>query len=326
MKRINVGLFKLQAFARLAELRSFRAAAEELGLSGPALSRLIARVEERLGTRLFDRDTRNVALTPQGEALQHLTQRILNEAAAALTEFDLYLAARRGRVALAGLPSVTASLLPRLVARFVDRHPEVEVSIADALSDGVAAAVLEGRADLGFTAEALDSSGRLSFRPLVEDAFVAVGHPGSHLAQARAYGWQELTAQPFIAMAPGTSVRALTDAACAQAGLAVRPRFEVAHLATAGALVAAGLGVTALPSLTLPVLGRARLVVRPLEAPRMVRRIGVVQATGRTLSPAARAFRQLIDATDIPALLAEGEDGVERGYDGWNETRDPLAT
>ena len=153
MKRINVDLFELQAFAKLAELCSFREAAEELTLSGSALSRLIARVEGKLGTRLFDRDTRNVALTPQGEALQHLTDRILNEAATALTEFDAYLAARRGRLVLAGLPSVTASLLPRIVARFVALHSDVEVSIIDALSEGVLAAVLEGRADLGLPPE-----------------------------------------------------------------------------------------------------------------------------------------------------------------------------
>lgn len=305
MKRINVDLFELQAFARLAELRSFRAAAETLGLSAPALSRLIARVEDKLGTRLFDRDTRNVSLTPQGEALRHLTRRILNEAATALTEFDGYLAARHGRVALAGLPSVTAGLLPRIIARFVALHPDVEVSVIDALSEDVLAAVLEGRADLGFTVGALDGSGRLSFRALIEDRFLAIGCEDGPLARDRAYVWRELVEHPFIAMARDTSVRALTDAACAQAGLALRPRFEVAHVATAGALVAAGLGVTALPSLTLPILGRARLAVRHLEAPRMVRRIGVVQAVGRTLSPAALAFRRLIDSADIRALLAD---------------------
>ena len=155
MKRINVDLAELQAFASLAELRSFRAAADELGLTGSAVSRAIARIEDRLGARLFDRDTRNVALTPQGAALQQLTQRILTEAEAALTEFQAYLSARRGRVTLAGLPSITASLLPGLITRFLASHPEVEVSIVDALSDGVVDAVLEGRADFGFTAGAV---------------------------------------------------------------------------------------------------------------------------------------------------------------------------
>lgn len=312
MARINVDLFELQAFARLAERRSFRAAAEELGLSGSALSRLVARIEDKLGARLFDRDTRNVSLTPQGEALRHLTDRILNEATAALTEFDAYLAARRGRLTLAGLPSVTAGVLPEIVARFAALHPEVEVSIIDALSDGVVVAVLEGRADLGFTAGALDSSGRLSFRPLIEDEFVAIGSPNDSPLEDRAHVWRELAERPFIAMARGTSVRALTDAACAQAGLVMRPRFEVSHLATAGALVAAGLGVTALPMLTLPVLGRGPFIVRRLEEPTLVRKIGIVQATGRTPSPSARAFQRLLAALDVSALLAQA---VPRGGD-----------
>ena len=226
------------------------------------------------------------------------------EAEAALTEFEAYLSARRGRVTLAGLPSITASLLPGLITRFLASHPEVEVSIVDALSDGVVDAVLEGRADFGFTAGAVGGSGRLSFRPLVEDEFVAVGHRGGPLDDVHDYRWQEFGNRPFVAMVPGTSVRALTDAACAQAGLAIRPRFEVTHLATAGALVAAGLGVTALPALTLPVLGRGPFVTRPLREPRMIRRIGIVQVIGRTLSPSARAFYRVLGGIDVSSMVA----------------------
>jgi LysR family carnitine catabolism transcriptional activator len=303
MKRLNLDLFELQAFARLAEKESFRVAAEEVGLSGPALSRLIVRVEGKLGARLFDRETRNVRLTPQGRTLLGLTQRILNETASALTEFDMYLAAGRGHVTLAGLPSVTAGLLPSIVARFVAERPEVDIRIVDALSDDVITAVLEGRADLGFTAGALAASDRLSFLPLLDDPFMAVAGPGGPLGEPRAYTWAELVALPFVAMSRGTSVRALTEAAVAQAGLSLRPRFEVSHLATAGALVAEGLGVTALPALTLPVLGRARFAVRDLADPTMIRRIGLVYVHGRTLSPSARAFRELILAADLSAIV-----------------------
>ena len=306
MKRINVGLAELQAFACLAEVRSFRAAAEQLGLTGSAVSRAIARIEDRLGARLFDRDTRNVTLTPQGLALQQLTRRILAEAQSALTEFDAYLSARSGRVTLAGLPSIAASFLPGLIARFAASHPEVEVAIIDDLSDGVIRAVLDGQADLGFTAGAVDGGGRLSFRPLLTDEFVAVGSEGGPLDGAPSWRWQDFADAPFVAMTPGSSVRALTDAAFAQAGSPVRPRFEVAHLVTAGALVAAGLGLAALPGLTLPVLGRGPFVTRDLAEPRMVRRIGVVQATGRTLSPAARAFYRDMLAAGSVALPSDG--------------------
>jgi LysR family carnitine catabolism transcriptional activator len=67
--------------------------------------------------------------------------------------------------------------------------------------------------------------------------------------------------------------------------------------------VAEGLGVTALPALTLPVLGRARFAVRDLADPTMIRRIGLVYVHGRTLSPSARAFRELILAADLSAIV-----------------------
>ncbi|MDD7971020.1 LysR family transcriptional regulator [Roseinatronobacter alkalisoli] len=304
MRRINLDLFELQAFVRLAEHGSFRAAAENVGLSGSALSRLIARIEEKLDARLFDRDTRNVELTPQGHRLLELSGRILAETEAALDEFDVFLAARRGQLTLAGLPSVTAGLLPPIIARFAADRPDVDVRIFDALSDGVVAALLDRRADLGFTAGAVTASERLAFRPLFDEPFMAVAWPGGPLDEPRTYTWAELVGMPFIAMSPGTSVRALIESAVAQQGLSLRPRFEVSHLATAGALVAEALGVTALPSLTLPVLGGSQLVVRPLEKPIMVRRIGLVYLAGRTPSPSASAFRDLLLSTDFRRLIS----------------------
>ena len=76
-------------------------------------------------------------------------------------------------------------------------------------------------------------------------------------------------------------------------------------VATAAALVTEGLGVTALPSLTLPVLGSADLVVRNLRAPVMIRNIGLVHLAQRTLSPAAAAFRDLILTADLGASAAQ---------------------
>lgn len=312
MKRINIDLFELQAVLLLAEKRSFRAVAAEVGLSGPALSRLVARAEERMGARLFDRDTRNVALTPQGREFEALARRVLIEVGGAVEEFNAFLAARRGQVTLAGLPSVTTNVLPRLVSRFVAAHPEVEVRIIDGLSDGVFATVLEGRADLGFAAGAIETSGRLAFRSLAEDPFVAVAaaRPDGPLAEDRAYGWRELLEHPFVAMAPGTSVRALTEAAVAQVGVELTPRFEVSHLATAGALISEGLGVAALPALTIPIIGggvaSGGLTVRRLIEPTILRRIGVVTARGRTLSPAARAFEAMIEAADFARPRSDG--------------------
>jgi len=160
----------------------------------------------------------------------------------------------------------------------------------DLLSGSVLEAVEAGTADIGFTAGTVSTRGRLSFHSLLDDEFLAIGTPAGPLGQDRPYSWSELVEMPFIAMAQGTSVRELLDGACARIGRPLSPRFEVAHLATAGALVAEGLGVTALPSLTLPILRMQSLVLRSIPDFGARRRIGLVWRSGRSLSPAAQAF------------------------------------
>ncbi len=96
MKRINLDTDELRSFCILAETGSFRQAAQRLGVSGSTLSRQISRLEDRTQARLFDRDTRNVALTDQGRTFLRLAERVLNTTESALAEFDTYLNTRRG--------------------------------------------------------------------------------------------------------------------------------------------------------------------------------------------------------------------------------------
>lgn len=290
MNRNTPSLTDFRITLTLIEEGSFRAAAEILGLSASALSRQVAALEGRLGTRLFDRDTRNVTPTASGHAFGRLAERMINTADDVMTEFDAHLSASNGRLTIAGLPSVTAGLLPGLLASFSERHPDIDLRIVDALSGSVVEAIETGRADIGFTAGTVSARMRLTFHPLLDDPFVAVGASEGPLAEERTYKMAELLAMPFIAMEADTSVRELLDGACQRAGIMVQPRFEVAHLATAGALVAEGLGISILPTLTLPVLPMARLVQRPIQDFGAKRRIGLVHQPGRSLSPAATAF------------------------------------
>ena len=125
---------------------------------------------------------------------------------------------RRGRLAIAALPSVGAGLLPPLLERFTAEHPDVDLEILDALSEGVLHAVEMGEADIGFAAGTPSARSRLSFHALLDDEFVALGTPDGPLAEDRAYAWEETMAMPFVAMAVGTSVRELVDAACTRVG------------------------------------------------------------------------------------------------------------
>ena len=257
---------------------------------GDALRRQRPAELARLGTRLFDRDTRNVTPTSSGHAFARLAERMINTSADVMAEFDAHLSASNGRLTIAGLPSVTAGLLPNLLASFSLAHPDIDLRIIDALSGSVVEAIETGRADIGFTAGTMSARMRLTFHPLMDDPFVAVGAPQGPLAEDRAYDMAELTEMPLIAMEPGTSVRELLDGACQRIDRVISPRFEVAHLATAGALVAINLGISLLPRLTLPVLPMERLVQRSISDFGAKRRIGLVHQPGRSLSPTASAF------------------------------------
>lgn len=299
MNRTNFDLADCRAVLALSDARSFRLAAEHLGMSPSALSRQVTGLEARISARLFDRDTRNVTPTEEGRAFTELAERLVNTAEGGAEDFTAFLEARRGRLTIAGLPSVTAGLLPDLLERFAAAHPGVDLRILDALSDSVVASVARGEADLGFTAGTVGTRDQLSFQALLDDQFVAVGPMGGSLAEDRPYALSELIRMPFIAMAPGTSVRELLDGACARIGQQLEPRFEVSHLATAGALVAQGLGVSALPRLTLPVVGSRDLLIRPIADFGASRRIGLVWRSGRTLSPPARAFLKLVRSVPL---------------------------
>lgn len=191
------------------------------------------------------------------------------------------------------MPSIAAILLPAAIARFAAEAPEVDIHIRDGLSERVLAAVEAGEADLGITVRSR-SKAALLHQPLCSDEFGLLCQSDDPLAECGAIAWSVFGHRPFIAMAPDSSVRVATDAAFLQAGIPVAPLYECSFLGTVGHLVAAGLGLSALPRLTCPLMGASNLVWRRLEAPVVERMIGTVMRPDRTPSPAAIKFLAIL--------------------------------
>src|SRR5882672_7746653 len=120
--QMNVSTRQLHAFLALAEVRSFTRAAERSHLSQPAFSALIRALEEAVGARLFDRDTRNVALTIEGVLFEESARGMLAAFDESLLAVRDHAAKRRGRVALALLPSLAAGWLPPVLAGFREAY------------------------------------------------------------------------------------------------------------------------------------------------------------------------------------------------------------
>lgn len=297
-------LQQLVAFVQLAESGGFRDAAIVLGVSQPALSRMIQQIEARLESRLFDRDTRKARLTPAGECLYPLAKRIMQEYEKAFAEYDEFAAGRRGIVRISALPSLAAMLLPGVIARFRQEHPDVDIDIREDIGAPVYQGLLDRVTDIGL-APPPQSSDDLRYKPLLRDEVVLVVRRDDPLARKKSLDWSILAERNFITTSRETGLRAMIDHALQEAGVQAEPLLSSKQPATVGSLVDAKVGIGVLSRLTLAQLDSNSLVGVPLRDPVVARSLGVVTHIGRSLSPGARMILTEIEkqAANLTALL-----------------------
>ncbi|MCC6814488.1 MAG: LysR family transcriptional regulator [Rubrivivax sp.] len=298
--RLDLSLRQLEAFVQVADSGSFRRAAARLGQAQPVLSRLIGQAEQTLGARLFDRDTRRVEITPAGRELLPLAQRLLRDFDDTLGDFGAFMAGRSGRVSMVVLPSVSVAWVPRAMAAFARTHPQVNFALAEAPADTLLALLEAGRADFGISVRPAPQQ-RLHYRHLQDDPFVLVCRRDDPLAARAAVPWSVFGTRDCIKSAAHSSIRQVTDAVFLRQRTPPSPVLEYPSVAAAGALVAAGLGITALPVLALQLVDMRELVAVPLVRPAMARPIGIVTRIGRSLSPATQAFMASLQAAPAGA-------------------------
>ncbi|MGJ7613515.1 MULTISPECIES: LysR family transcriptional regulator [unclassified Variovorax] len=287
---------QLRAFLALAEHRNFTRAAQASHLSQPAFSALIRTLEDAVGTRLFDRDTRSVQLTPEGQLFEGSARRLLDDMGSAMSDLADHVERRKGRVRVAALPSLAAGWLPAVFAEFMQAWPGIRIDLDDALSDACIALVRSGQADFALAASGAGAGGAagsdLRARKLCSDRFHLVCRADHPLAQEPRLTVKKIAPCPFIQMARNSSVRQALDVALHPQRL--NAVFEVEHLATVMGLVEAGLGVSVVPALTLFHFQRETLVTRPLPVAALTRTLYLVQRREGSLSVAAQTLHDLI--------------------------------
>src|SRR5574343_900294 len=281
---INWSSREIDVFLVLAETLSFRRTAERVHLSQPAVTGVVGRLEEALGVKLFDRTTRQVQLTGPGQVFLEQAQRLRHMTEEAVRAVREVATLQVGQVAMAAMPSLAATVVPRAFARFQAQHPGVRLALMDTLSGPAFELVRAGQVDFALTA-ANPAYADLDYLPLASDGFVLLIPQGHALSRARKpLSWAEVAGLTHISMPLPSSVRQYADAALLQHRVRFAPRYEVEHLATINAMVAAGLGVAALPELAAAVAPNAGLVQRRLVEPNLLRPIGLVTRRGRSLS------------------------------------------
>ena len=294
MAMADLSTRQLRAFVALADQRNFTRAAQRCHLSQPAFSTLIRTLEEAVGARLFDRDTRSVQLTPEGRQFEDSARRLLDDMQDLVGGLADRVERRKGRVSVAALPSLAAGWLPQILAEFMRTWPGIAVELHDALSDACIARVRNHEADFALSATEARSTSAADLRStkLCSDRFHLVCRTDHPLAKVDKLTAKQLAPYPFIQMTRNSSVRQALDAALHP--LRLNTVFEVEHLATVTGLIEAGVGISVVPTLTLFHFQRESLLTRPLSARGLSRTIHLVQRREGSLSIAAQTLHDLI--------------------------------
>lgn len=290
MARINFDLQQLQGFVAVAERGSFRAAADHINLSAPALSRRIDKLETILGARLFNRTTRDVELTPLGRVFLERARTALDDLESAMLGIADIATHRSGRVTVACVPSAALYFLPGVISTFSRQYPGMRVRVIDESMSQVLQSVLSGESDfgIGFMNTLVPE---IAFEAIHNDPFVLAMQRSHRLARKKSVNWADLASERLITVARSSGNRQLLDDSMTKAGLNLGFAFEVSHIATLLGMVEAGLGLAAVPRMALASTHPALIGV-PLRQPQTVRKLGLLQRHGTSLRPAAEMFHK----------------------------------
>ncbi len=288
---MNISPRQLKTFVLLANLLNFHKAAQALHVTQPTLSKQLKELEETIGVRLFERNTRNVALTRDGQKLLDVATRLTMQYEAGLNEFEQCVRHRTHRVAIAALPTLAATLLPGLIRQLLADYPEAKISVHDLVADEALGLLRSQRVDMAVTAN-IERPADLCYTEIFREPFVVL-HGHDMPCEMRVWDTKALSRLPIISMPAGTSTRELVEARFKVDGCVFSPAFALRDLNTIARFAQAGCGVALLPLSAAEPFVNDGLLIQPMEeAP--TRSIGIfTRREGEQPALAARVMRDL---------------------------------
>ena len=292
---MNIETRQLRYFVTVAEELHFGRAAARLHMTQPPLSQAIAALEDGLGTALFLRNRRTVALTPAGSALLPEARRILNEAALLPELARRAASGAAGRLALAFITSADYSVLPPFLRRYSERYPGVQLSLQEATSDVQVDELLRGRIDAGLLIPPLPDRARaeLDYMKVLDEPLILCA-PAGLLRKKGPVALRNLPALPLIIF-PREISPALHDAilSCFRAaGITPAIGQQAIQMQTIVSLVSAGMGLALVPQ-SVSNLMRPGVEYRALADPTPLVETGIAWRRDN-VSPVLQGFLELL--------------------------------
>lgn len=284
----------LEAFHTVVSNSSITKASEILGVTQPAVSAQIARLETSLGFSLFARNGGRLSLTGEGREFHSqvvhaldMFQR-LDRVAEGIRDGEL------GKLVIASHPSASISLIPVLVARFRKDYPETRIRLINRTSEEVRSFFPAASVDIGIAELPTDIVG-VEVRKYILGcvAILPKGHPAAEKARITP---SDLSGEPFLAMPSERAISHRIREAFAAENATLNSIGEVDFFSSICAMVAEGGGVSIVDSWSARMFGRLGLEIRPFE-PAIPYEIAVITSSDWPLSRLAQSFLSLIDTT-----------------------------
>ena len=289
-----MNLRRIESFIAVAELRSFSAAGAKLHRSPAAISTHVQQLEAELGVPLFDRTTRHVGMTADGQLFYSRCQTVMRELMEVSRELGERSELRGGRVSIGTVPSISSLKLPSVLGNFKSKYPNVTVELHEGPINQIHRDLNERITDFA-VAPLHDGSNELDHKAIVDDPFVAI-LPRTMAAHRKTITLKVLNQLDQVALSHDTAVRATVEQAFRSAGLRYQPKIELTHHQTVISMVEAGLGAAILPTICVPKDESALYQVIPIRPNTLKRQICIVTVNGKKLSPAAQTCADQITA------------------------------
>ena len=239
-------LRQLEIIRAIADSGSFTAAGEKLHVSQSAISRQILLLEEELGEAVFHRIGRRIRITPAGESLLQLSNRVFQDLHDTVSAISDKQETMRGTLRLVGGMTVCLYVFPALLAEVRRVHPELDIKITVGSTDRSVAMLRSGTGDLGLLTLPIDSTDLVSV-PVLREELLLVTYPTHPLANRRQIVPADLNRQPFILFETGSITRRLVNEFFTREGIEADIVMETENVEIIKAMVRTGLGISIVP-------------------------------------------------------------------------------
>ncbi len=309
---------QIVTFLAVAQHGSFSKAAVALSRSQSAVSIQVAKLEEALGKRLFDRTTKHIALTEAGQVLRRYGSQIetlLQQAVQELEDLDHL---ERGSLVLCTSDTTGCYRLPAMLQQYRERHPGIDIVVRNATSPQTIRAVCDHEVDLGIvTLAALRPE--LDAIPLFARHDVLICHPQHILAQRSTVLLKDLEQYPLILLDQRCSSRRILDELCEAARVHLWVTMELSSIEVIKRFVRIDAGLSIVPAIAVEEeveAGTLTCVALHEVQTTPAYKMGAVYKKGRYLSRAARSFLQELQAYFTPGMTPPTSAPLARYQDG----------